>query len=178
MNLIAGLRTPVFTPYPDFAAHPDGVYVADGIEYQVHAFAPDGARRWSLRVAVQRQPPTNELRTGALRLLRQRFPELETNDDEWRMLLPAIEGIDADGAGRVYVFPFDWRSLRYGFLGTIDAEATAVPVDVYSPEGERLFAGTMPIWRWHAARGEFVYGFGEDAAGEETIVRYRLVGSF
>lgn len=42
-----------------------------------------------------------------------------------------------------------------------------------------LFSGMIPIRRWDAARGDYVYGVRTDAATEEyEMVRYRLVEPF
>ncbi len=51
-----------------------------------------------------------------------------------------------------------------------------VPVDVYSPKGERIFAGLIPIPTWSAALGDRVYRLETDPATDEpVVVRYRLV---
>ena len=60
-----------------------------------------------------------------------------------------------------------------------DDEPRDRPVDVFSPQGEHLFSGYMPVDNWHAARGDFIYRLEFDvAADEQTIVRYRLVTPF
>ncbi len=82
-----------------------------------------------------------------------------------------------DGEGNVYVFPFiredgAWNSKDrpYDLLR---------PVDVYSPEGELLFAGMMPEISWLDAAGEHVYGLEFDpVTDEQRAVRYRLVKPF
>ena len=152
-----------------------GLYLADGVEYQVHAHEASGERRWSLRVAAARAPLSIEVQNRAVELARSRVPDLEATGAEWPELLPAVEGLAVDGHGRLYVFPFDWASESYGSAGRMDPDAESRPVDVYSHAGERLFTGSMPIWRWMAARGDYVYGVGRDAADEETIVRMRVV---
>ncbi len=58
------------------------------------------------------------------------------------------------------------------------------PVDVYSRDGARLFAGrmTLPAGAWTnlwAAYGNFVYYLGPDEETSEWgVVRYRLVEPF
>ncbi len=54
-----------------------------------------------------------------------------------------------------------------------------VPVDIYSPKGERLFSGMIPIDSWHSAVGSHLYRIETDPETEEQIVvRYRLVEPF
>lgn len=49
------------------------------------------------------------------------------------------------------------------------------PLNVYSPEGKRLFSGFMPFGSSTVARGDFVYRFEENPeTGEQQLVRYRL----
>lgn len=151
------------------------LYLADGVEYQVHAHEASGERSWSLRVAAACVPLSTEVQDRAVELARSRVPDLEATGAEWPELLPAIDGLAVDGHDRLYVFPFDWASERYGSAGRMNPDADRRPVDVYSRAGERLFTGSMPIWRWMAARGDYVYGVGRDAADEETIVRMRVV---
>ncbi len=55
------------------------------------------------------------------------------------------------------------------------------PVDVYSAEGELLFAGTIHgiQYPWMRAMDEFVYSIKYDAeTGETAVVRHRLVEPF
>ena len=52
-------------------------------------------------------------------------------------------------------------------------------MDVYSPEGERIFAGFISIANWSAALGDHLYRLETDPATDEPlIVRYRLVEPF
>ena len=77
--------------------------------------------------------------------------------------------VRTDGRGNVYVFPRPPEGW----------DRAVVPVDVYSPDGERLFAGMMPSRSWLRARQEFVYGIELDASTDrQRIVRYRLVAPF
>lgn len=76
-----------------------------------------------------------------------------------------------DGHGHVYVFPRLPEELREGNR----------PVDVFSRDGERLFAGLIePNWRsWTAAASDYFYGVPTDPDTKEwVIVRYRLVEPF
>ncbi len=54
-----------------------------------------------------------------------------------------------------------------------------MPVDVYSAEGVRLFAGLIPDVEWRAAQGDYVYAFRtNEATAEQELVRYRLIEPF
>ncbi len=54
-----------------------------------------------------------------------------------------------------------------------------VPVDVYSPAGERLLSGLSPIDSWDSASGDYLYRVETDPDTEErVVVRYRLVEPF
>lgn len=53
--------------------------------------------------------------------------------------------------------------------------AVVRPVDVYSPDGELLFAGMISGISWADAEGEYVYGSKLDRTVEEQrAVRYRI----
>ena len=76
--------------------------------------------------------------------------------------MPACSGFDPDGP----FIPESW-------------DRPEQPVDVYSPDGKRLFSGMIPMLRWGWARGDYVYGARTDPQTEEyTAVRYRLVEPF
>ena len=70
-----------------------------------------------------------------------------------------------DGHGNLYVFPYVDEGAHDGL----------VPVDVYSPDGERLFAGLTAPRSWIVAVDDDVYGIEQgEAAQSQRIVRYRL----
>jgi hypothetical protein len=158
---------------PRFAAAADGtVYATAGDEYQVLAVAPDGQPRWALRVAHERAPFTDEHRRRALDRLTENSPDLDTADARWPARLGAIGQLAVDGHGHLYVF---------GFVPPepFAAAPDEVAVDVYAPNGERLFTGTMPNVRWRDAAGDFVYAVREGpTTAEREPVRYRLVEPF
>lgn len=181
------MNTNIPRPTPAFAVSRRGeLYAVAGDEYQVLAFAPDGAVRWALRTTMRRPALTEDRIGEALRFLADEnltglslIPPPQRSEVDWPDELPALMGstsvhhstrpIRVDGHGHVYVFPF-----------IPDAwERPVEPVDVYSAAGERLFSGMMPIARWDAARGDFVYAVGTDPETEENrVVRYRLVEPF
>ena len=129
----------------------------------------------SAAVIGQRQPPLEALQP----LDSGQAPE-EVEGDE---LTPALSvrwtagraGIGRgyplrrDGQGRIYVFPYVPR--------TWDRDDR--PVDVYSPAGERLFAGMIPERSWLRSQGDFIYGIEVDAATDQArVLRYRLLAPF
>lgn len=70
--------------------------------------------------------------------------------------------------GRLYVY-------LYPKEGGVSEHA----VDVFSPDGERLFSGWIPSTRWVFARDDYVLAWRANGeTGEENIVRYRLVTPF
>ena len=175
---ITALQVPGETP--GLVATADGsIYLTPGGEYQVLALDRDGASRWALRVAWSRVPLNDDHKAAAV-LERPEGGDVINVDDyvEWPELNPALANdsrlgghrpLGLDGRANVYVFPW------------VEKEETrdAWPVDVYSPEGERLFAGMISIDHWIAALGEFIYRFEEHPeTGEQQVVRYRLVDPF
>ena len=165
---------------PGFVATADGsIYLTPGGEYQVLALDGDGAPRWALRVASSRVP-FNDAHKEAAILKRPEDSDVVNIDDyvQWPELNPALANdsrlgghrpLGLDGRANVYVFPWVEK----------DEDRDAWPVDIYSPEGERLFAGLIPIDHWIAALGEFIYRFEEHPeTGEQQVVRYRLVEPF
>lgn len=153
-------------------------YVGSGTEYQLHAF---GSRPWSLRVAWPREPVTGE----HIDAVKDRFAasegmlsQIDLSSIKWPDHHVAVMGIDVDGHGHLYVYPFHLPLHRP--LGP-DEERPDVPrlVDVYSPAGELLFNGLIDLGGWISARGDFVYATRANAETDETeVVRYRLVEPF
>jgi hypothetical protein len=75
-----------------------------------------------------------------------------------------------DGHGHLYVFP-------YVPVGPEDP--APVPVDVYAPDGERLFTGMSPPRSWVHTSGDHIWEIGTDPTTEEYVVRkVRLVEPF
>lgn len=176
---------------PTFAVTRGGnICLTGGGEYQVLASSVAGEPRWAMRVPWQRRQPTEQEQ--------RRFVEQLLQADAWgrnRDLVaalgpwPALSTLRVDGHGHLYVFPTVTQ-----FPGTYGER----PVDVYSAEGERLFAGFLPVpvtsmtslsmllaspllpaqGPWLAALGDYVYTIEEDDQGEGIVVRYRLVEPF
>jgi len=103
-------------------------------------------------------------------LLSNNVPDLDASDTDWPSHLGSISRLAVDGRGRLYVFAFE---------PPFSVSDEDVDVDVYAPDGERLFTGSMPRFRWSDAAGEFVYGWRtNDETEEQEPVRYRLVAPF
>ena len=156
---------------PAFAASSSGrVYITLGDEYQVLALMAAGEPRWALRVAWTRSPLTTQDKEAAVV---RRLPDtvVDRLDVDWPELNAALSrnSLSVDGHGNLYVFPrvpHTW-------------EREERPVDVYSPDGELLFAGMMPDFRWMAALDDYVYVIETDPDTEEqVVVRYRIVEPF
>ena len=160
-------------PWPEvvFAAAPGGqIYAAVTSEYQVYSLRPDGEMEWALRVAAKRAETTDEQIRTALDEVRQRmgWENAVRSEFPWPELRPAIERIAVDGHGNLYVYPYP-----------DDRDSTVRPVDVYSPQGERLFAGWISSVRWRSVRDDYLLAWElDEETGEERIVRYRLVEPF
>jgi hypothetical protein len=145
------------------------VYVTPLHEYQVLAMSPDGTGLWALRVAWPRLPWPEVQKQPMIDSFLENF-EVEdgiaVDDFEWPDHTTALGALSTDGAGRLYVFP------------TPDAVSTdppeTWPVDVYSPAGDFVTAGTIPF-RWSYALGNYVYGTRPDENDEIVVVRYRLI---
>jgi hypothetical protein len=156
---------------PIFAASRDGtVYATAGTEYQILSLDPEGSTRWALRVAHERVPFTDEDRTRILDLLRNNIPDLDDSGTQWPDRIGSIGDLAVDGHGHLYVY-----AMQPLYAPTPEL----VAVDVYAPDGERLFAGMAPPFRWTDAAGDFVYGTRRNEQTEEDEpVRYRLVEPF
>jgi len=144
-----------------FAATRDGAaYLTRGDEYRVQAFDANGYPRWVLSVdwpradpAGQSGPPAPALANGA------RGTGLAT--------LGRGNPLRTDGQGNLYVFPYVDESW----------DRDDIPVDVYSRDGERLFAGFISDVSWLRSQNDAIYGIEyDDETSRQRIVRYRIAG--
>ncbi len=161
-----------------FAATADGsIYLAPGSEYQVRALDLDGTHRWALRVAWQRVPLSESHKAAAIIQKPEDAGAIDIDDFvDWPELNPALANgsradghrpLVLDGHGNIWVFP--WVEQDDG--------RAEWPVDAYSPDGARLFAGITTVDGWAAALGDFIYRLEEHPeTGEQQVVRYRLSG--
>jgi hypothetical protein len=100
---------------------------------------------------------------------RKENPDTIRSEISWPDYFPALAGIGTDGYGFLYVFPY---------LEDFPLHET-VPVDVYSPGGERVFSGMIDNHRWTAARGDHVYRIGiAEGDREYRVWRYKLSAPF
>jgi hypothetical protein len=166
---------PMPSPYPHAELGPDGrVYATAGDQYQVLAIGDEGEALWALRVAERATAPTEEHIARAMEVLHSRNEELTRQMVNWPAQYAVIQALMLDGAGRLYVVPFRYQAPS----DEAPAEPQPVPVDVYTPDGERVFAGTMAIPDWTAAHGDHVYRMETDEAGDQVLVRYRIASRF
>lgn len=163
------IRVPVTIARPHLVVTQQGeIYVSTGSEYQVLALELTGAAKWALRVPWSRAPVLPDEIERAFSRVRARAPDVAKSDIDWPELLPALPGMRVDGHGHLYVFPD-----RRGIGGTLG------PVDVYSPDGSRVFAGKRSGRYWEAASGDYVYEIQSNQQADEVeVVRYRLVEPF
>ena len=106
--------------------------------------------------------------------LQEFVPGLAYQHFTWPGRYAAIENLEVDGHGNLWVFSHADRGPD-----TVRGADGPVPVDVYSPEGERLFSGMIAIAAWDSALGDHVYRIETDPDTEEQVVaRYRLVEPF
>jgi hypothetical protein len=181
----------VVRPVPQLAADRAGrIYVTGAEEYEILAFDGGGTARWRLRVEWPRDPlPDGEVDRALaaseemLRAMGEQ-PEVDASSVEnVPDRLPALRAIKVDGHGHLWVFPhFYWKP------GDPASLPSMVPVDVYDPAGERLYAGMVPARfalhsdqgsAWAAAWEDSVWGVETDLdTGGQAVVRYRLQEPF
>ena len=150
------------------------MYITPSVENQVFAFDGAGKMVWALRVAAPRPPISRTEIEGAMERVRSRFPEAKESQIDWPEYEPALSHLLVDGHGHLYVFPYFAPGL----------EPEQYKVDVYSPEGERLFTGLMSskVELWNqmlATHGDALYDVRNDKmTAEWQVIRYRLVEPF
>jgi hypothetical protein len=178
-------------PDPVMAVSKSGaVYFTTSEEYQVFSTDASGNWRWALRVAWPRFPVSNADIESAMARTREHLPDAQRSEVDWPSHYPALSidpswwersahgyPIRVDGHGNLYVFPLiyedrlrQWRERDPHILR---------PVDVYTPDGERVFTGMIHEISWHDAWGDYIYGIELDSeTDEQRIVRYRLLEPF
>jgi len=157
-------------PFVQFTvANQESLFASPMREYQVFAMSVDGRIEWALRVAWVRLPYSDYLKASMLESLAGFLDpdgEIAADDLEWKSPYPAVSAVLSDGRGRLHVFP------------GIPAEGEEPPdsraVDVYSPDGALIAAGTVPQ-TWRFARDDYVYATRLEDNDEYVVVRYRLV---
>lgn len=171
-DIIGRLPMVVANPRGEIAL--DGtVYVTAADEYQVVAIAPSGRMLWALRVGWEVEVLTEERKQE---IIAARPPamasELAGARYTWPSRFAAIENIEVDGAGNLYVFPYSYRTPR-----TQADDDNPVAVDVFASDGELLLRGLAPLESWQAAYGDHVFRIEDDPdSGERVVARYRMIG--
>lgn len=160
---------------PQAAVSPDGdVYWTMSDEYQLLAVDPEGGQRWALRVAVTPPALTREEIDGVMAMVRRSYEDATESEVNFPERQPALSRILVDGHGHLYVFPYVYEAF-----GATPSTSISVPVDVYAPDGGRLFSGMTQSRAWVHAEGDHVWEIGIDPATEENVVRkVRLVEPF
>jgi hypothetical protein len=158
---------------PTAVSSPDGdVYQTGADEYQVLAVGSDTLPRWALRVAWSPSPLPRQQIDAIMAMVRGSYEDATESEVNFPDRQPAIARLLVDGHGHLYVFPYVWVP------GNGD-DGVDVPVDVYAPDGRRLFAGTTPPRYWTHADGDIVWEIATDAETSEWVVRKsRLVEPF
>lgn len=153
-------------PEPTVAAGSEGrIFVTAAQEYQVHCYGADDQHLWALRVDWPRVPIDEEVISGIVERSLEFTPE-DAARTSWPETLPAIRWIGTDDAGNLYVFP------NVGSRGPERMSA----VDIYAPNGERLFAGFMTLSSWDAKQGPYLFTLRYQREDFETAIvrRYEL----
>jgi len=147
------------------------LYFTSSLEHQILATDSAGTVAWALRAQSARDPFPESAIDRYVEGLSQVVPTISKSSFEWPESVPAIDSMWVDGHGHLYVFHYVYFP--------VDSSIDVRPVDVYSPEGERLFSGSIPERRWYATHGDFVYSIVDDPETEEKqVVRFRLVEPF
>ena len=172
-STIGRLLVPVGNPVGTLAT--DGIaYVTSGTEYQVLALDPHNGARWALRTNWAPESITEERRTQYIAAQQDRWSDFTAPRFTWPERYAAIENLEVDGAGNLWVFPYVYRPY-----GAESGPDHLVPVDVYSPDGEHLFSGLTPFNEWETAHGDHVFRIEDDPdSGEQVVARYRIQATF
>lgn len=164
-------RTPFAVPQAA-VSNDGGAYWSMSGEYQILAVGADGAQRWALRVASTPPAVSREQIDDVMTMVRNRYEDATESEVNFPDRQPALGRLQVDGHGHLYVF-------SYLYVPLDEARSTAVPLDVYAADGERLFSGMALPRTWVHASGDHVWEIGPDPTTEEFVVRkIRLVEPF
>lgn len=171
---LAGTFT-IAAAHPRAALAPDGLaYATPGSGYEVVAVDAGGTFHWLLRGDLQPVPLTDAHKDRVTAAFLERYPDEVFAETIWPDRFAAIVNLETDGAGNVYVFPYDHETYFEADVAR-EPPAAPVPVDVYSAAGERLFEGRINLPSWDAQRDDRVCRVEPDAeSGEEVVVCYRV----
>ena len=79
----------------------------------------------------------------------------------------------------LYVFPYVYLPRDPSTGEALEDPPDEFAVDVWSPDGQPLWSGWIPLSGWTEALGEYVYSMVTDPdRSEEVLRRYRLVTPF
>ena len=166
---------PVVVANPIFVLGENGrVFATAGDEYQVAAVGPDGDYLWSLRASWPVEPVTEERQQQLIDAYVASEEIFANATYDWPGRYAAIENLEVDGNGNLWVFPYAYRP--YGVDPGLEH---LVPVDIYSPDGDLLLSGLSPLAAWDAAHGDHVFRIESDGeSGEDVVARYRLAAAW
>jgi len=160
---------------PVGALAPGGrTYATPGSIYELVAVDADGTWRWLLHGDLPPEALTETHKSAVMASFLANNPGEAFTETIWPEHFAAIVNLETDGAGNAYVFPYDLESY---FETDVQRRppAGAVPVDVYSPDGERLFEGRINLPSWDAQNGGRVCRVEPDPDSEEEVVAcYRV----
>lgn len=171
---VAG-RFPIAAPHPRAALSAAGIaYATPGDEYEILAMDSSGEARWVIRVAWTPPMVTERHKNEAAAEVLAEIPGDSFVETDWPERFAAIVNLEVDGAANLYVFPYDIDAYFETDISRRPPEAP-VPVEVYSPGGERLFAGLSDLPSWDAQRLDRVCRIEIDPeSAEEQVACYRL----
>ncbi len=161
--------------YPQVAVAPDGsAYWSTTDEYQILAVDADGTQRWAARVAWTPPDLTRDEIDAVMAMVRRSYEDAVESEVNFPDRQPALSRMLVDGHGHLYVWAYVPDAV-----GVTSSAPIPAPVDVYGPDGERLFTGMTEARTWVHTDGDHVWEIGVDAATEENVVRkVRLVEPF
>jgi hypothetical protein len=167
------------TPARMAAGRQGDLYVTRADRYQVLAFDADGSYRWALRTTWPTPLIPEEIIERQIERVRERQPDYEPQRDTWPERMPAIGNMAVDGRGNLYVFPYVHLPRDPSTGEALQDPPDEFAVDVWSPDGQPLWSGWIPLGGWTDAHEKYVYAIGTDPdSGEEVVMRYRLVTPF
>lgn len=175
-KVVRGMNTAVSymgTAVPKFARQDDHLCGFWQESYEVACLDRTGSVAWRFtRPEWKRAPVTRADIEREEEMWKQTLrEEFADASFSWPEEHPALGSVAADGAGRLYVFP-------YHPAGAMDEPR---PVDVFSGAGALIYSGQIVgiDQAWSAAWGPFVYGLERArSTNEVAVVKYELTAPF
>ncbi len=155
---------PRFAPEPRVSGQPGSVAVATGARYLIEVRAPDGTLRRRVARTFEPAPVTDAVRDTVLDMLAQSGLPRETLETvPFARVIPAIERLTLDEAGRLWVDPY------------IPDEPTRR--DIFDAEGGYLGAVYLPLaMRLEDIAADRACGVISQPSGASAVGCFRIVG--